>query len=170
MKHVKSLIITVFLLIGYLAPCIINAQTMQMERIYHIPETRIFTGLPLSLECRIENGINPPLSAQAFYRTQGSSAFSVIDLSIDEWQLSGEIPASEINSPGIEYYFQADLPSGIILTFPTGAPSTRYPFRVDVIQSETGTGAAGQAVTIINPNRGETIRGEEVVIAIAVNQ
>jgi hypothetical protein len=170
LKQGKLLIIAVFLLTGYLAPGIVNAQLMQMERIYHIPETKITSGLPLLLEGRIENGINPPVAAQVFYRTQGEGAYSFIDLSVDEWQLSATIPASEVNSPGIEYYFQADLPSGIILTFPAGAPSNREPFRVDVVQMGAATGSTGQVVTIINPNRGETIKGEEVVIAIALNQ
>jgi len=169
-KQGKSRVITVFLLIGYLVPCIVSAQMMQMERIYHIPETKTIAGLPLLLECRIENGINPPVSAQIFYRTQGKSAYSFIDLSVDEWQLSATIPASEINPPGLEYYFQADLPSGVILIFPVGAPIDREPFRVDVIRADDDAGAGNPVVTILNPNRGETITGKEVVIAIGLDQ
>lgn len=153
-----------------LLPLISIAQFSGEPRIIHIPPIKADAGQPITLEARIEGGNEEPTAGYIYHRTPRWGTFRMVEMELDNWNLHGTIPGEDVTTSGIEYYLEAEFPSGDRIMLPLGASGSVLPFKIDVAPVGAGVSRTDPAVEVLSPDPGQRILKDEVIIALLLNQ
>jgi len=126
-------------------------------------------GDPIEITARIEGAPDSPQRAFLYYRAAGANIFTPMEMTIDRWNISATVLTTTMFVDDVEYYLEAEFPSGKVTEPVQGAQSSRL-FRVHLIPATIGEKLEGDGVTILSPDPGTDVPTDDVLIAISISQ
>ncbi len=142
----------------------------QDERLFHSPVTSATAGQSIDINVTVEGGGAPAIEGRIYYRKSGQDAFGYVEMLIDQFDLSGAIPAEDVEEDYLEYYIEVYLPDDLTLTYPEGAPSPTNPLQVTIRPIGAGEGGGEEAVVILSPLPGSRFSEDRVLVAVTLMQ
>lgn len=117
---------------------------------------------PISITAELMNAENI-LQLSLFYKGFGEADFKKVEMVISGTQANAVIPASDVNSSIIEYYFLIELRNGNKQFFPIGIDQGVAPFQIAIgIESQKA-----KEILVLSPDEGEIFTEEDFLISIS---
>jgi hypothetical protein len=153
--------------------------------IVHFPVKSASEGRNILIEAKIENPTVKVQYIRLYFRQKGQSNFQQFDMDEQLDSFIGQIPASEVKIPGVEYFIMVVLRNQTMMTSPSSNPYYA-PYEITINASKTPeytpekpkpafqreTISAKDGVNlktiILSPEPNERIPSDEVVIAISL--
>ncbi len=142
----------------------------QDERLFHSPVTSATAGQSIDIDVTIEGSEAPAIEGRIYYRKSGQEAFGYVEMLVDQFDLTGVIPAEDVQEDYLEYYIEVYLPDDLMLTYPEGAPSPTNPLQVTIRPIGAGEGRGEEAVVILSPMPGVRFSEDRVLVAVTLMQ
>lgn len=146
----------------------VQVGSAQGSRLQHSPPVTVEAETPLLLTCTVEGSASLPLEGRIYFRVTGGEAFDNVEMKVDRYQLTGEIPARSLISGEITYYFVVELDGGALLSLPMGSPTSGEFFKAGIQSLRSVSGGLSDAFVILYPEPGSTLPEGETVIAISI--
>jgi hypothetical protein len=150
----------------------------ELIQIVHFPVTTAEAGSNIPIKATID-GEGQAKICYIYFRAAGQTSFEHNEMlaNIDGW--TGEIPATVVKEPGVEYFISAITRSQSVVTMPAANPYNA-PYKITIESRGTpakrslGRATRGALTTpesadflILSPEAGETVAPTEAVIAIS---
>lgn len=142
----------------------------QNERIIHTPANYATEGLPVIIDVEIESGTEIPAEGRIYYRISGQDAFSYIEMKINRFKLSGEIPGSVLKGDALEYYLEVKFTNNRKINYPEDTPFSAPPLEVVIRPVGAGEGIGEKALVILSPEQGSVVTEDRILIAVSIMQ
>ncbi|MFN3821821.1 MAG: hypothetical protein ACK4OO_05755, partial [bacterium] len=166
----KNLIFGTLFALLYLEGGVERGLWAQGVGIDHIPPQKGIKGESIVIRAEVINSPFLPRSARLYFRGEGSSSYTYMEMKIDRYRIIGEIPGEVTQSGGyVEYYLWVELEGGGEITNPQGLPFGGEPWRIALLSPSESPSVGHLAVTVLHPEPGATIPEGPVVIAVSVN-
>jgi len=149
--------------------CVIPAFAQGPTIIVHDPVNTTNPDQDLQITAQIEGvqNLGNVVEARVRFRTPGFGSwdFELLDADLDN--LVGMIPGESVTSQGLEYYIEADMDDGSVITYPAvGAESNPVVVMVRLGDEEA---ALESGVVIISPEPDQVAYDTELAIVVAFN-
>jgi hypothetical protein len=109
----------------------------------------------------ILTGANSSTQVRLYYRVKGTDIYSSVEMGGSASSISGEIPASSVDTVGVEFYIQAMVNGQPVASSPAVNPSIS-PYYVTVRRDNSKP-----TLTILSPMEGDTVETANPVITVS---
>jgi hypothetical protein len=137
--------------------------------IVHDPVNSAVPDRDINIEAQIEGlqNLGNVVEARVRFRTPGFGSWDFELLEVEMDNLVGMIPSESVTSQGLEYYIEADMDDGSVITYPASRAESN-PVSV-TIRSGDEEAAIESGVIIMSPEPGRISDDTELMIAVAFN-
>lgn len=155
----------------------------QHTRLIHFPVNTGFEAQAIALEAKFEDKAIKVQYVRIYYRVKGSADYQYIEMDEGTENFIGEIPASEVKAPAMEYFLSALLsdqsvvsnparnpffaPYEVTITKSTESPENTQKKTVPIEQKSSSIEGTSINFLILNPEPDSKISKDEVVIALS---
>jgi hypothetical protein len=181
-KFSIRLIVTILAVVSIFSLTNLIAESSPPPGIIHFPVNSGREGESIYLEAKIEEiSMQQVQYVRIYFRTKGSTNFRYVEMDEELDNYTGDIPASAVNSPGIEYFILALFsdrsmatnpasnpyhnPHEIIITPTIVTPAEKT--QKETKEQLTSAGGVDLQTIILSPEPGESVVEDDVVIAVS---
>lgn len=142
-----------FLFIFYWATATVTPRSFaqNMVGITHFPVKSAQEGRHILIEAKIDDPTVKIQYIRLFYRQKGQSNFQHTDMAEQLDSYLGEIPATEVNAPGVEYFIMAVFRNQTMITSPSSNPYY-LPYEITITIAKTPTTPPEKPTSLTQPS------------------